>query len=142
MGFRLRDKENLTRCELERLIDEDVYRKINRSWDQTRVFSYVQRYEFEGLLFSDVSVFEGRIDVPVDSVKALRDIRTRFCTPEDINDDKDTAPSKRIKGLIPTYNKVVDGSLLAMEMGLSKIRAECPRFDAWVTRLENLPAVS
>ena len=139
-GFR--DKENLTRCELERLIDEDVDRKINRSWNQTRVFSYVQRYEFEGLLFSDVSTFESLIDVPVDSVKALHDIRTRFYTPEDINDDKDTAPSKRIKSLIPSYNKVVDGSLLAMEMGLNKIRAECPRFNAWVTRLENLPVTS
>ena len=133
------DKEDLTRCELESRIDEDVDRRINRSWDQTRLFSYVQQYEFEGLLFSDVSVFEGLIDVPADSVKALWDIRRRFCTPEDINDDKVTAPSKRIKGLIPTYNKVVDGSLLAMEMGLSKIRVECPRFNAWVTRLENLP---
>ena len=139
-GFR--DEENLTRCELERHVDEDVDRRINRSWNQTRVFSYVQRYEFEGLLFSDVSAFEGLIDVPVDSVKALHDIRTRFYTPEDINDDKDTAPSKRIKSLIPSYNKVVDGSLLAMEMGLNKIRAECPRFNAWVTRLENLPVTS
>ena len=106
------------------------------------MFSYVQRYEFEGLLFSDVSTFESLVDVPVDSVKALHDIRTRFYTPEDINDDKDTAPSKRIKSLIPSYNKVVDGSLLAMEMGLNKIRAECPRFNAWVTRLENLPVTS
>ena len=139
-GFR--DKGSLTRCELERRIDGAVDERISRSWDQTRVFSYVQRHEFEGLLFSDVTVFEGLIDVPADSVKALWDIRTRFCTPEDINDDKDTAPSKRIKRLVPAYNKVVDGSLLAMEMGLNKIRAECPRFDTWVKRLENLPSVS
>ncbi len=32
----------------------------------------------------------------------------------------------------------VDGPLLAMEIGLAKIRAKCPRFDGWVTSLESL----
>ena len=121
-------------------INEKIDANINRSWDQTRVFSYVQQHEFEGLLFSDVSAFAGLIDVPEGSVEALCEIRSRFPTPEDINDSSDTAPSSRIKNLIPRYNKAVDGSQLAVEIGLDRIRAECPRFDAWVTRLENLPS--
>ena len=139
-GFR--DKENLTRCELERRIDEDVDRRINRSWNQTRVFPYVQRYEFEGLLFSDVGTFSTLIDAPRGSVEALRVIRSQFPTPEDVNDNKDTAPSKRIKKLIPRYRKRRDGPEMARLMGLTAIRVECPRFDAWVKRLENLPSVS
>ena len=102
------------------------------------MFSYVQRYEFEGLLFSDVSTFESLVDVPVASVKALHDIRTRFYTPEDINDNRDTAPSKRIEKVMPRYNKVVHGSLLAEATGLDTIRSECPRFTTWVERLESL----
>ena len=42
-----------------------------------------------------------------------------FPTPEDINDSSDTAPSKRIQETIRGYKKVVDGPLLAMEVGLA-----------------------
>ena len=135
-GFR--GKGSATVDELEKIIDEKVNDHVRRSWDQSRVFSYVQQHEFEGLLFSDVSGFAGLIDVPDGVVEALREIRSQFPTPEDINDNSDTAPSKRIAELIPRYQKVVDGSLLAEEIGLEAIRAVCPRFNAWVTRLESL----
>ena len=32
----------------------------------------------------------------------------------------------------------IDGPQIAQAIGLSTIRAQCPRFDAWVTRLEAL----
>ena len=62
----------------------------------------------------------------------------QFPTPEDINDNSETAPSKRIVKVISQYEKVVYGSLIAMEIGLDAIRAECPRFSDWLTRLESL----
>ena len=135
-GFR--DKGSATVDELEKIIDEKVNDNVRRSWDQSRVFSYVQQHEFEGLLFSDVSAFAGLIDVPDGAVEVLREIRSQFPTPEDINDNSDTAPSKRIVELIPRYQKVVHGPVVAEEIGLEAIRAECPRFNAWVTRLEAL----
>ena len=135
-GFR--GKGSATPDELEKIIDERINSNIQRSWDQSRVFSYVQQHEFEGLLFSDVSAFASLIDVPDGAVDALREVRSQFPTPEDINDDRDTAPSKRIVELIPRYQKVVDGPLLAEGIGLDAIRAECPRFNAWVKRLESL----
>ncbi len=103
-----------------------------------KIIPYVQRHEFEGLLFSDVSVFTGLIEAPDGSVRALQDIRSQFQTPEDINDNSDTAPSKRIKQVVPRYYKNVDGPRLAMRIGLDAIRAECPRFNNWVTNLESL----
>ena len=131
-------KGRTTPEELQKRIDEEVDKKIGRSWDQTRVFSYVQQYEFEGLLFSDVSVFADLIHAPASAVEALRQIRSQFPTPEDINDNSDTAPSKRIPKVIPRYNKKVNGPLIAEKIGLGVIRTECPRFDAWVKRLESL----
>ena len=135
-GFR--DKGSATVDDLQKRIDAKVNDHVRRSWDQSRVFPYVQQHEFEGLLFSDVSAFASLISVPDDAVDALRGIRSQFPTPEDINDNSNTAPSKRIVKLIPRYQKVVDGSLLAEEIGLETIRAACPRFNAWVTRLEAL----
>jgi len=135
-GFR--DKGNLTVEELETSIDNLVNERMRRSWDESTAFSYVQRYEFDGLLFSNVNVFEQLPYSPRDSVEELRRIRASFMTPEHINDSPDTAPSKRIKAIAPRFHKRTDGPLLAAEIGLETMRAECKRFDAWLTRLENL----
>ena len=116
----------------------EVDRKISRSYDQSRVFPYVQRYEFEALLFSDVTVFDELRDGPPDMVAKLKAIRSSFDTPEDIDDSEYTHPSRRIEDLMPSYHKRVDGPVLAGRMGLSTIRAECRGFNEWVTRLESL----
>ena len=97
----------------------------------------MQQYEVEGLLFSDVTAF-GEISATHDQIEHLQRIRLRFQTPEDINDSKDTAPSKRIEHLMPGYRKRVHGLLIAEKIGLEVIRNECPRFDRWLVRLESL----
>ena len=138
-GFR--DKGSMNREELELHILQAVDRRINSSLAQSRVFPYVQQYEFEGLLFSDLNAFERAIqvlDVTPETIERLRSIREQFKTPEDINDDRETAPSKRIQKLIPRYNKTEHGPSIAAETGLDTIRSECKRFDEWVTRLESL----
>ncbi len=136
-GFR--NKEDTTPDELQQRINQEIRRNISRDWNQSKVFPYVQRHEFESLLFSDVSTFKDLSpEMPKESVEKLRAIRNQFPTPEDINDDKNTAPSKRILGLIPRYRKRHDGPQLAEKIGLKKIRTECPRFDEWLTRLESL----
>ena len=71
-------------------------------------------------------------------VEELGEVRSSFPSPEDINDNPDTAPSKRIKMLLPEYQKVVAGPLIAKETGLDTIRAECPRFADWLAKLESL----
>ena len=66
-------------------------------------------------------------------------IRNTFATPEEINDSPQTAPSKRIKSLIASYEKPLMGTLGALEIGLLKIRKECKLFDAWLSNLESIP---
>jgi hypothetical protein len=68
----------------------------------------------------------------------LTNIRTSFQNPEEINDDPKTAPSKRLKGLFPVYNKPFYGMVISKRIGLNAIRTECPHFNQWVSRLENL----
>ena len=135
-GFRC--KGGASKEDLERRIHCEVDRKIRVSYDQSRVFPYIQKYEFEGMLFSDVTVFDELLDRPPDLVEKLSAIRSKFETPEHINDGKETHPSRRIEYVMPSYHKRVDGPLLADRMGLTTIRAECPRFNQWVARLESL----
>ncbi len=141
-GFR--HKNNAKPDQLKNMIDQAVKQRTTNSWDPRCVFSYVQQYEFEGLLFSDVNAFDV-LPRPANShspVPVLAAIRSQFQTPEDINDNPNTAPSKRIKQVIPGYDKRGFGYLVAEEIGLDKIRAECPRFNEWVTRLEALASPS
>ena len=70
-------------------------------------------------------------------IEQLDEIASRFA-PEDIDDDPRSAPSKRIAALLPDYDKVVGGNMVASEVGLSAMRTACPRFNAWITRLEAL----
>ena len=141
-GFR--DKGKQTPRQLEHAVFADVNRLIRRSWNQRVVFPYVQRHEFEGLLFSDVDSFStlGLAGVDAACLQRLRQIRDHFETPEDINDNRNTAPSKRIATLIPRYRKRLHGPPVAEATGLERIRAECPRFNQWVTRLESLPGLT
>lgn len=102
-----------------------------------RFIPYVQMYEFEGLLFSDPNRFAEAINETA-LAEDFRLIRDEFTTPEEINDDPQTAPSKRISSLFHGYEKPLYGTLAAIEIGLDAIRQQCPLFDRWVKRLEAL----
>jgi len=124
--------------DLEHRIEVIVDEKMAGGWNPSKVFAYVQKHEFEGLLFSEVGVFASILDIPASSIASLRTIRASFATPEDIDDGPQTAPSKRIMNLIPSYRKRLYGPIIAEETGLTRIREECPRFSSWVSRLESL----
>ena len=131
-GFRNKGERSVE--ELEEHLSQEIQRK---NLGTGIVFPYVQKYEFEGLLFSDTSAFQVIAGVGERHVAELSEIRRRS-SPEDINDGYETAPSKRIMRRIRKYDKVVYGVSVAQETGLAKIREECPRFGAWLTRLEQL----
>ncbi len=99
---------------------------------------YVQRHEFEGLLFSDVRAFSATGIATSRVIRSLARIRSSFETPEDINDKWDTAPSRRIEKIIPQYSKLVHGPRVAEDIGLGRIRENCPRFHNWLLGLESL----
>ena len=143
-GFRGKGGRSVEELQAELL--EAVSIKVQRSFSQSRVIPYVQRHEFEGLFFSKVECFRNVPDLEVDDAKLenLRAIRRSFMSPEDINDDANTAPSKRLLALMPSYRKPLHGPLIGEDIGLAAIRAECPRFDGWVKRLSQLsePPVS
>ena len=135
-GFRSRPTDDVQ--DLQRLIDRACRDATSRELRDDRVFSYVQRYEFEALLFSDVRAFERSRITSASMAGELGSVRQRFGNPEDINDSPETAPSKRIGQAIPGYNKVEHGILVATEIGIAAMREQCPRFAQWLTRLESL----
>ncbi len=74
------------------------------------------------------------------AIAELKRIAASFPSIEHIDDGPMTAPSKRIIELIPAYegSKPSAGPDIAEFIGLAAIRAACPHFDSWLTRLESL----
>ncbi|MCZ7557115.1 MAG: DUF4276 family protein [Bacteroidia bacterium] len=104
-----------------------------------RFIPYVQLHEFEALLFVDPEQFRGLLncgDGPLQNLAAI----AQQTEPELINDNFETAPSRRIIGQIPEYAaaKSTAGPLIAEAIGLQRLRAACPHFNDWLTRLETL----
>ena len=55
----------------------------------------------------------------------------------DINSRPEKAPSKRIIEIKSDYEKVAEGNLLAMEIGIDEMLNHCPRFKQWVENLKS-----
>jgi hypothetical protein len=108
---------------------------MGSSFDVARFIPYVMMHEFEGLLFSDPAGFARAVGQPT-LEPAFTRIRNQFQTPEEINDSPMTAPSKRVELHMPEYEKPLFGVLAVLEIGLPRIRTECPHFAAWLATLE------
>jgi hypothetical protein len=108
-----------------------------------RFLAHIQPYEFEALLFSDVSRF-GEVQSGWNRfVPALQQARDEAESPEHINDGPRTHPSARLEQLRePSYDKPLHGSRLAERIGIDRMRSECSHFDGWLTRIETLPSLS
>ena len=135
-GFR--KKRDATVEDLEERVRTAIARRVRSPQRARRVVPYIQRHEFEALLFSEVECFGGLDEVSERIVEALRAVRRAFDTPEDIDDGRETAPSKRLEAAIRNYDKVKHGVEVAQRIGLPGIRAACHRFDRWVRCLESL----
>ena len=97
---------------------------------------YVQKFEFEAFLFSDVAAIYRTLGGAANVFSQLKQASSSALSPEEINDGFDTCPSRRLLKAYPRYDKVLQGPALAAEIGLAQMRQECPRFANWVSQLE------
>lgn len=109
---------------------------MNVDIDDKRFVSYIQLHEFEALLFSSDKGFRKYFDEK--DIVLLQKTIDCYDNPEDINSSPEGAPSKRILKIIPDYDKVIYGNIIALEIGLGTIREKCPRFSNWLNTLVNV----
>lgn len=110
---------------MEKSISDDI--------NDRRFIPYIQLHEFEALLFSATNGFEMYFEDKIS--EEIQCIIDSFDNPEDINSSPETAPSKRLIRIIPYYDKVIYGNIVALEIGLSTILSKCPRFRRWISSL-------
>lgn len=105
--------------------------------DARNFIPYLMVHEFEALLFVQPAQFGQWVD-NAETVNTLQAVANVHDTPEDINDQPTTAPSKRILAAMPKYQKTFHGPLIACDIGLDAMRQACPHFAQWLDQIDHL----
>lgn len=134
LGLHGADADTLRRCaSLEAALADDIH--------DHRFIPYIQRHEFETLVLAALPSLAELLDAE-DDLAGLAALKEALgpVAPEDVNDGRNTAPSKRLLDFIPGFSKVLHGPLAIADTGLASLRRQCPRFGVWVRKLEKLSA--
>ncbi len=126
---------------IEPAIVDSIKSHIGKSFNPQRFIPYIQLHELESLLFAGpyemANVFEKPGLVP-----EIEAIVSSCGGCELINNNPETAPSKRIQQLFPEYKKGrsvnAHAYRIAKRIGLKTIRSKCPNFNKWISQLEKL----
>lgn len=132
----LPDKDSWGNISDHRMQVGEMEAAIKKDIDDKRFYPYIQLHEFETVLFSSEKGFKTYYD---DSINhKIQEIIRLYPNPEDINSTPEGAPSKRILKIIPDFDKVTNGIIIALEIGMETIMETCPRFRNWVNTLIEL----
>lgn len=110
--------------------------------DDARFIPHLQLHEYETLLFANVESFGYSFDECDQEIEQLRQIVESFASVEHINDGPQTAPSKRIIDILPSYEglKTTAGPDIAAYTGVERLCESCPHFSDWLTAIGDVLA--
>ena len=120
---------------IESQMKEDIEHTQGRRFDN--FIPYVQLHEFEALIFSSIAGIDALFERSEVEYRDFQAVIDSYPNPEDINNGPNSAPSVRLKKLIPGYDKVVYGFCIISEIGMETILSKCPRFNGWIEKLKD-----
>lgn len=111
--------------------------------NEKRLIPYIQLHEFEALVFCGLDYLSQAFPKCKKNICALKSALQKIGNPELINNNPNTAPSKRIisalrrndKVPIYHYNKPMNGKDITKKIGIDILRAECKHFNEWIEKL-------
>lgn len=129
-GFADRDGKSID--ELQAQMHAGVDSKL-----RDKFIPYVQQYEFEALVLSDLRAISDTLILAEKQSKALRAALAKHNNaPESVNHQ--TPPSKLLKQICPNYSKATKGTAIIQKIELSAIKSSCPRFSDWFDTIKGL----
>ena len=122
----------------------DIYRRVTIIEDKIKedigadnLIPNLMVHEFEALLFTKPECFSC-CGLSSREINVLLQARAQAESPEHINNNPNTAPSKRILSVYPAYQKPLDGYSVASQIGIEAMRQECRHFNEWIDTLMRL----
>jgi len=118
---------------------ESIEYAMKEDINDLRFIPYIQLHEFETLVLANpgnlaLEYFEN--SKGIQSLQAV--LKEHKGNPELINENPDSAPSKRIIEVIPEYDKVNVGASIAGINGIEFLKQSCGHFRNWIEILEKL----
>lgn len=113
--------------------------EFSKNISNPKFLPYFSIHELEALVFVEPAQI-ARAFPNSTKLSDLEKIKAAFNSPEEINDNPQTAPSKRLLTAFPEYQKALYTPLILLDIALDKIRQECPHFNAWVSSIEKIVA--
>jgi len=124
----------------------DPYEKVRtleeafkKDLGDTRFIPYIQLHEFEALMLADPQKLDSEY---LEEAAAISNLVALVAdkNPEEINEGKNSAPSKRIIAEIPVYakQKATVGPAVVERIGLASLCRKCRHFSEWIEKLECL----
>lgn len=115
---------------------ESIENAMKEDNPNIRLMPYIQKYEFETLLFANRDALETVID-DSNGMKKVDEILKEYHNIEDINTSPQKAPSKRLASIF-AYSKTADSSIVLDFTDINDILSKCPRFRMWIEALINI----
>jgi len=115
---------------------EHVEQALAKHFDDGRFLPHLVLHEIETWVFA-ASEQLGWLFNDEGITSMLQADVTAAGGPEGINDHPDTAPSKRLARYCISYVKTQDGPLAVSDLGVGRLREQCPHLDSWLRRLEH-----
>lgn len=107
-----------------------------------RFIPYIQLHEFEALVFCGLDYLIEMYKGTERGIEKLKEELAAVGNPELVNDNPQTAPSKRIINAIEgdkkthfNYDKPKAGRFVAQKVGIENLRSKCKHFNEWIERL-------
>lgn len=115
----------------------NIEKKMQQEVNNSKFLPYIQLHEFEAFLFIDAELTcKNLASCKKDKViQIINNAKQNFQNPELINNSEQTAPSKRLLSVYPSYQKTYDGPKVCEELGIQKIIDACPHFKEWINNV-------
>ena len=107
------------------LVEQAIREALSKDISPEIFLPYIQRHEFETLLFSSMDGFSMLLD-DNKSLAQLEAIERKYANPEDINGGAQTAPSKRLERIFP-YQKTADSFEEGLDACLAALEPQLER---------------
>lgn len=121
----------------------NIEEAFKQDMNSDRFIPYIQLHEFEALMFCDIMKLSIEYPQCVKEIENLESILAKYNgNPELINNNPETAPSKRIIAAIEgkhkyNYNKPRSGAVVTTAIGLPILMQRCRHFHEWIEKIQS-----
>lgn len=126
---------------------DDRYKRVEyleqsyaKEVDDAGFIPYIQLHEFEALVLCGIGYLKDLYPECAGKCDTLQTDIDKVGNPELVNDNPETAPSKRIikaieEGRKASYNKPSSGKYVTGKVGIDALRGRCQHFNSWIQGL-------